>query len=397
MSTQTITPGVYAERHILYYWNTNSLAYEVATVPVAGGGGGAVTVADGADVAQGTTTDAAWSSGAGTVVALLKKIAGGAASDVTDRSARLLGHVTVDNASIPVTGTFYQTTQPVSIAATVNTNTGLTQPLTDTQLRATAVPVSGTFYQATQPVSLATNTPDVTDRAGRLLGTIANAAFTANQPANASVSSTAFTASDSVVGIPDGQGTLLSGSSTAGSVIAVAVPDGYSAWTLLLKGMATGQTVYTEASVNSTNGTDGDWVEIKGRRTGVAPGIEAVNYALTQSGIYRGTAGGMKWYRARLINATATTFPTASFTISAGTGAVFLNSGLPGGTSAIGTVTESSGALQALVAHNLGAQTDLLSAILRELRINNALLQSGLNVSDDLDTYRADPYFLQIA
>ena len=31
-------------------------------------------------------------------------------------------------------------------------------------------PVSGTFWQATQPVSMATNTPDVTDRAGRLLG-----------------------------------------------------------------------------------------------------------------------------------------------------------------------------------------------------------------------------------
>jgi len=31
----------------------------------------------------------------------------------------------------------------------------MTQPLTDTQLRATAVPVSGTFWQATQPVSLA--------------------------------------------------------------------------------------------------------------------------------------------------------------------------------------------------------------------------------------------------
>jgi hypothetical protein len=42
-------------------------------------------------------------------------------------------------------------TQPVS--GTVTANTGLTQPLTDTQLRATAVPVSGTFYQATQPVS----------------------------------------------------------------------------------------------------------------------------------------------------------------------------------------------------------------------------------------------------
>ena len=48
------------------------------------------------------------------------------------------------NDSVPVTGTFWQTTQPVS------------GPLTDTQLRATAVPVSGTFWQATQPVSLAT-------------------------------------------------------------------------------------------------------------------------------------------------------------------------------------------------------------------------------------------------
>lgn len=36
--------------------------------------------------------------------------------DITDRSARLLGHVTVDNASIPVTGTFFQSTQPISVA-----------------------------------------------------------------------------------------------------------------------------------------------------------------------------------------------------------------------------------------------------------------------------------------
>jgi hypothetical protein len=45
--------------------------------------------------------------------------------------------------SLAVTGTFWQATQPVS------------GPLTDTQLRATAVPVSGSFYQATQPVSAA--------------------------------------------------------------------------------------------------------------------------------------------------------------------------------------------------------------------------------------------------
>jgi hypothetical protein len=51
--------------------------------------------------------------------------AGGASTDVTDRVARVLGHVNVDNASLAVTGTFWQATQPVS----------------------------GTFWQATQPVS----------------------------------------------------------------------------------------------------------------------------------------------------------------------------------------------------------------------------------------------------
>jgi len=45
-----------------------------------------------------------------------------------------------DQAAVPVSGTFYQVTQPVSIAASV----AVTGPLTDTQLRATAVPVSGT-------------------------------------------------------------------------------------------------------------------------------------------------------------------------------------------------------------------------------------------------------------
>jgi hypothetical protein len=53
---------------------------------------------------------------------------------------------------------------PVPVSGTVTANTGLTQPLTDAELRASPVPVSGTFYQATQPVSL-TSVPshDVTN------------------------------------------------------------------------------------------------------------------------------------------------------------------------------------------------------------------------------------------
>ena len=68
------------------------------------------------------------------------------ATDVTSSTGL---PVNIANASLAVTGSFYQATQPVSIASTVP----VSGPLTDTQLRATPVPVSGTFWQATQPVS----------------------------------------------------------------------------------------------------------------------------------------------------------------------------------------------------------------------------------------------------
>lgn len=105
---------------------------------------------------------------------------------------------TVNNfpATQPVSGTFWQTTQPVS-AASLPLPSGAAQDATltggsqktklvdsggtnvasvssggavKTDSSAVTQPVSGTFWQATQPVSLATNTPDVTDRSGRLLG-----------------------------------------------------------------------------------------------------------------------------------------------------------------------------------------------------------------------------------
>jgi uncharacterized membrane protein YoaK (UPF0700 family) len=60
--------------------------------------------------------------------------------------------------STPVTGTFYQATQPVSIASMPSTPvTGTfwqaTQPVSGTVAVSGSVAVTGTFYQATQPVS----------------------------------------------------------------------------------------------------------------------------------------------------------------------------------------------------------------------------------------------------
>lgn len=53
--------------------------------------------------------------------------------------------------SAPVVIASNQPSIPVTMSNTL--------ALTDTQLRATALPVSGAFFQATQPVSLAANTP----------------------------------------------------------------------------------------------------------------------------------------------------------------------------------------------------------------------------------------------
>jgi hypothetical protein len=66
----------------------------------------------------------------------------------------------ITNASIPVTGTFWQTTQPISGTVTANLGTGSTVAIsglvnTSSFITNTSIPVTGTFYQATQPVSLA--------------------------------------------------------------------------------------------------------------------------------------------------------------------------------------------------------------------------------------------------
>ena len=90
--------------------------------------------------------------------------AGNPTSENTDANTQSL-HTRITNASLAVTGTFWQATQPVSgpltdtqlratpvpVSLTSTTITGtvaVTGPLTDTQLRATPVPVSGTISAA---------------------------------------------------------------------------------------------------------------------------------------------------------------------------------------------------------------------------------------------------------
>lgn len=129
--------------------------------------------------------------------------------------------------AVPVSGTFYQATQPVSgtvtanVAAASGTNALNIQdggnsitvdgPLTDAQLRAAAVPVSGTFYLATQPVS-----GTITANAGS--GTFAVSAASLPLPSGAATETTLAALNNKVTAVNTGAVVLAAGTNAIGSV-----------------------------------------------------------------------------------------------------------------------------------------------------------------------------------
>lgn len=135
------------------FTGTMTVSYEQpSTQPISG----TVTALDlGAKADAVATTD----TGTFSVIALIKRGLQNWTSLLAKIPTLVSGRIPVDGsgvtqpvslASVPshgVTGTFWQTTQPIS--GTVTANTGLTQPLTDTQLRATAVSVSTIPSQGT--------------------------------------------------------------------------------------------------------------------------------------------------------------------------------------------------------------------------------------------------------
>jgi hypothetical protein len=173
----------------------------------------------------------------------------------------------------PVTGTFWQATQPVSIAGTVTTTGGLT----DTQLRATAVPVSlasvpshavtnagtfavqvtsapttavtGTFWQATQPVSIATmpSTP--------VTGTF----WQATQPVSGTVSANATLSAETTkvigtVNVAAGQSIAATQSGTwnIGSITTMPTTPVTGTFWQATQPVSIAATVTTAAAANST-------------------------------------------------------------------------------------------------------------------------------------------------
>ena len=160
------------------------------------------------------------------------------------------GRIPVDGSGVtqPVSGTFWQATQPVS--GTVTANTGLLQPLTDTELRATAiqiqgtvsgtaVPVSGTFFQATQPVSIASSvavTGPLTDVQLRAADVPVTGTVTANTPSTGAIGFPVL-AQATQVGGSDGTNLRILKTDSSGElqvdVVSSALPSGAATETTL--------------------------------------------------------------------------------------------------------------------------------------------------------------------
>ena len=200
-----------------YVWDTGSLAWVKMTQPTGGGAGGGNAAAGLTGAAVPTSAGYTGYNSGGNLVGV---------STTNPLPVAQQGNISIAG-TVPVSGTFFQATQPVSIASSV----AVTGPVTDAQLRATALPVTGTFFQVTQPVSFAwTGLTDTQLRASPVSVSLASTTVTGT----VAVTGTFFQATQPVsissipthpVNLQDGSGVLLSSAQISASQSALSVQD----------------------------------------------------------------------------------------------------------------------------------------------------------------------------
>jgi hypothetical protein len=144
-----------------------------------------------------------------------------------------------------------------------------------------------------------------------------------------------ISAADTAVLAPAGDGVMRTGTPSVGSTIVVSTVVADSGWAVDLTGTLGGATFHFEGTASSTNGVDGNWTTINGRKTGGYSTVLATS--TTTAGFFRGNVSGMNYFRVR---ATGGIGITANITIRIGqsSGAVFLNASIPAGDNVIGGI-----------------------------------------------------------
>lgn len=243
--------------------------------------------------------------------------------------------VTVGNASIAVTGTFFQATQPVSIAAAVTvsqaTAANLLATVTQGPAGAAAWKVDGSAV--TQPVIGNSTVGAATPAAGLMVGGKDNSG-------NFRALSLTTSGALKLGGTPDITAT---GAITAnGQTVAITSTGGDSSWNVGLAGtFSAGTTLVFEGSPDGTN-----WTLLAGRLAGDA---NTTLFTTVSGGavpyLYRGNTAGLQQFRVRCTAFQAADNVTVTLILSSGVGGVFLTGSLPTGTNSIGTVTVGNASL----------------------------------------------------
>jgi hypothetical protein len=215
--------------------------------------------------------------------------------------------------------------------------------------------------------------------------------FPSDQPLNSTDSNVSgtITAADAVVAAPTGNGIPLSGTSTTGSLVAVQSNGGASSWLASITGTLSG-TYYFEVSNNSTTGTDGTWINVNGRQTGLVSTTTVADYKTIVTGEFRGSPAAASWFRVRNVGGSGLS-TTVVLRMSTGVGPVFLYSSIPSGTNNIGNVkiVDAGGTNQATVKAASTAAVATDTALVVAISPNNTLTVSGsvtANAGTNLNT-----------
>lgn len=195
------------------------------------------------------------------------------------------------------------------------------------------------FENLVAGVSVKTQAMALVDQSGAPIGTASNALLTTDPDVTSA--GTITTTDSSGVTAPAGDGTFRTGTSSATSYVTVKAPGGDSAWVAAITGTWTG-TLYYEGSPDSTNGIDGNWININGRMIGIVNTVLGGN--AVANGMYRGNTSGLTYFRVRAVGA-FTGSAAVRLNISGGTGATFLNASIPAGSNAIGSVSPTQPAV----------------------------------------------------
>ena len=146
-------------------------------------------------------------------------------------------------------------------------------------------------------------------------------------------------AADTAIPAPADDGVLLSGTPSVGSTVVLDVGPEDSAWALDITGTLGGATFYFEASASSTDGVDGNWVSLNGRRTGLVN--STLESSTTTEAAFRGTLAAMNYFRVRAVGGVGIN-AVVNIRVGHGTAVVFLAASIPAGVNQIGSVDVSN-------------------------------------------------------